>query len=178
LPPIPAWVETHSDGLSTLPARSGNLEKRISTEFSLARQWDNEVLFGGQWVDLGSSDAESVSLELTCVECWTSGTVTAKLTTEDIIKPVVRLEFNEVEAYIDLDLKASASATYAVTLFSTESPVGLGLPDLDVGLVFSLDLVFSVSAFVDLQGGFYVKLANDAYLDTDLFGGAIADSFL
>lgn len=28
-------------------ARSGHLEKRLSADFSLERQWNNEVLFGG-----------------------------------------------------------------------------------------------------------------------------------
>lgn len=115
---------------------------------------------------------------MTCLECWTKGTVTAKLTTENVFEPVVRLEFDEVEAYVNIGIKASAGATYAIDLFSSNSPVGLGLPGLDIGLVFHLDLVFSLAAEVDLTGGFYVKVAPGSFLETDVFSGDVVDHVL
>ena len=180
-------------------ARFQHLEKRMSTDFHLDHKWNNEVLFGGydlggrivphlllettnmvyrSWIDGGDSDSESVALKIVCIECWTRGTVTAKLTTEDIVKPVVRLEFSGVEAYVNLGVSTSAGATYAINLFSTDNPTGLGLPGLSVGLVFHLDLVFSLSAAIDLTGGFYVKVADDAFLETSVFDGKIVDHFL
>jgi hypothetical protein len=100
------------------------------------------------------------------------------LTTDDIVKPIVRLEFESVEAYVNLGIQSSAGATYAVNLFSSNSPVGLGLPGLSLGLVFHLDLVFSLSAKVDLTAGFYVKVAEGSYLETDVFTGDISDHLL
>ena len=184
----PARVPAQVDARAVQPVEVNSvrdaaaLEKRMSAEFDLVHEWDHELLFGASHGELGFFDdiayADSVGLSVMCVECWTKGVVTAELTTEDIFKPVVRLAFAGVEAYLDIAVAAHAGATYAITLFATESPLGLSLPDLDIGLVFSLDLVFSVSATVELEGGFYVKLADDAYLDTDLFSGDIADSFL
>lgn len=159
-------------------AREPGLAKRISADFGLDHQWQNELLFGGNWADVGAGSAKSQSLSVTCVECWTNGTITADLTTEDIVKPIVRLAFDGVEAYLDLNIQTSDSATYSITLFSTDSPLPLSLPGLDIGLIFSIDLVFSVSASVDMEGGFYLKLANDAYLDTSIFDGEIVDSLL
>jgi hypothetical protein len=104
--------------------------------------------------------------------------VTAKLTTEDIIKPTVRLEFEGVEAYVNLGIATSAGATYAINLFTSNSPVGLGFPGLSLGLVFYLDLVFSLTSAVDLKGGFYVNIEDDAFLETDAFTGDIVDHFL
>jgi hypothetical protein len=113
-----------------------------------------------------------------CLECWTKGTVTAKLATQNLFKPTIRLEFEGVEAYVNLGIAASAGATYAINLFTSNSPIGLGFPGLSLGLVFYLDLVFSLSAEIDLSGGFYVKLADDAFLETGVFDGKIVDHFL
>ncbi|KAH8169608.1 hypothetical protein LIA77_10152 [Sarocladium implicatum] len=157
-------------------ARDPNIEKRISADFSLDREWHNQVLFEGAWSETGEHDAQSVSLSVVCRECWTRGTVTAKLTAQDIIKPVVRLDLGGVEAYVDLDVDVSANAVYAINLFTSNSPVGIGFPGLSVGLVFYVDLVFSASAVLDLEGGFYVSLAEDAFLETDVFSGDITDS--
>ena len=161
-------------------ARSPDIEKRISADFSLDHEWVDEVLFDGKWTEDGGGSpvTDSVSLSITCVECWTKGLVTARLTTEDIIKPIVRLELEGVEAYVDLDVDVSASAVYAINLFTSNTPVGIGVPGLSVGLVFYVDLVFSASAFVDLEGGFYVSLPDDAFIETDVFDGDITDSLL
>src|SRR5688572_30653677 len=139
-------------------ARDPSIEKRISADFSLNHEWHNEVLFEGGWSENGEHDAQSVSLSVVCRECWTKGDVTARLTTRDIIKPVVRLELGGVEAYVDLAVDVSANAVYAINLFTSNSPVGIGFPGLSVGLVFYVDLVFSASAVLDLDGGFYVTL--------------------
>ncbi|KAJ9154994.1 hypothetical protein NKR23_g2213 [Pleurostoma richardsiae] len=152
-----------------------HLEKRLSADFSLDHSWDNEVLFSGSWGNNGSSDSEFVSLSVVCLECYTKGTVTAKLTDEEIVNPVVRLEFDGVEAYVDLGIVTNAGATYTVNLFTSNSPIGLGFPGLDVGVVFYVDLVFTLTAEVDLEAGFYVQLADGSYLEASLFGGDITD---
>lgn len=119
-----------------------------------------------------------MALEIVCLDCWTQGTVTASLTTEDIIDPVLRLDFSGVGAYVDLGVSAGAGATYAINLFGTDTPCGLDLAGLSLGLNFYLDLVFSLSAAIDFTGGFYVNVADGAYLEADLFEGKIVDHFL
>ncbi|KAB5557876.1 hypothetical protein GE09DRAFT_1221023 [Coniochaeta sp. 2T2.1] len=144
----------------------------------MSKTWKNEVLFAGSWVDHDNAGVtESVSLAVTCVDCYTRGTVTAKLTDEDIINPTVRLEFTGVEAYVDMEVAMSAGASYAVNLFTSNSPIGLGFPGLSVGVVFYADLVFSLTEQIDLEGGFYVKLTDSAYLEASIFGGEITDHF-
>ncbi|KAK9421148.1 hypothetical protein SUNI508_05996 [Seiridium unicorne] len=157
-------------------AQSRGLERRLSADFSMEKTWDNEVLFGGSWSDKQEDGAEKTALSITCLDCYTKGTVTAQLW-EDLFHPTVKLEFNQVEAYVFLGVETSTSGTYSINLFASQSPIGLGFPGLSVGVVFYVDLVFSLSAEIDLTGGFYVKLADDAYLETDIFGGDITDSF-
>jgi hypothetical protein len=111
------------------------------------------------------------------LECYTKGLVTAKIW-EDLIHPTVRLEFTDVEAYAFLGVETSTSQTFSINLFTSNSPIGIGFPGLSVGVVFFVELVFSLTEEIDLTGGFSVKLANDAYLEADIFGGDVTDSFL
>ena len=111
------------------------------------------------------------------MDCQTKGTITARLW-EDIAHPSVKLEFSGVEAYVFVGLNTSASATFSVNLFSSQTPIGLHMPGLNVGVVFFVDLVFGVTAELDMTGGFQVKLADDAFLEADIFGGDIKDAFL
>ncbi|EOO02257.1 hypothetical protein UCRPA7_2274 [Phaeoacremonium minimum UCRPA7] len=154
-----------------------HLEKRLSADFSLDKAWNNEVLFSGSWINNDGGATEGVSLAITCVECYTKGVVTAKLTDKEIINPKVRLSFEGVEAYVDLRIAMSAGATYVVNLFTSNSPIGLGFPGLSVGVVFYVDLVFALTEEIDLEAGFYVKLADDAFLEASVFGGDITDHF-
>ncbi|KAI1861000.1 hypothetical protein JX265_009619, partial [Neoarthrinium moseri] len=157
-------------------AHTRELEKRLSEEFSMDKTWDNETLFGGSWTDDVEDATGKTALSVVCLHCYTKGTVTARLW-EDLFHPTVRLEFDQVEAYAFLGVETSASGTFSINLFASQSPIGLAFPGLSVGVVFFVDLVFSLSEQIDLTGGFYVRLADDAYLEADIFGGDITDSF-
>ncbi|KAK0722988.1 hypothetical protein B0T26DRAFT_811572 [Lasiosphaeria miniovina] len=158
-------------------AHRPRLDKRLEADFSMEKAWNNEVLFAGSWVnsDAAIGITDTVSLSVVCVDCWTKGTVTAKLL-EDLFDPSVRLEFSAVEAYVDVAVAVTSGATYSVNLFTSNSPVGLGFPGFSIGLVFYVDLVFSLTAAVDLEGGFYVKVADGAFLEASVFGGEITKS--
>ncbi|KAK8076734.1 hypothetical protein PG994_004006 [Apiospora phragmitis] len=159
-------------------AHTSQLERRLKADFSMAHSWDHQVLFHGDyaWNQEDANSAETVGLNITCIDCETKGSVTAKLW-EDILHPSLRLQFNQVEAYILLGLNASASTTVSVNLFASNSPIGLHYPGLSVGVVFFVDLVFSLNATIDMSGGFYIKLADDAFLQADIFGGDVSDYF-
>ncbi|KAM7221395.1 hypothetical protein V8F06_003170 [Rhypophila decipiens] len=158
-------------------AHQPHLEKRLEADFSLEKSWNNELLFAGSWInsDAALGVTDSVSLSVLCKECYTKGTVSAKLA-EDLIDPTVRLDFHGVEAYVDIDVDISAGAAYALNLFTSQSPLGLGFPGISVGLVFYVDLVFALTAEVDLSGGFYVAVEEGSYLETSILGGDVTDS--
>ncbi|KAJ3563889.1 hypothetical protein NPX13_g8043 [Xylaria arbuscula] len=159
-------------------ARSQEVEKRASADFSLERSWDNEVLFGGEWNDTTPSGqgAAHTQLSVTCLTCYTHGTVTAKVTDKHFLDPKLRLDFSGVEAYVNLEVRASAGQTFSLNLFASDSPFGIGISGLDVGVVFFVDLVFSISEAVDLTAGFQVSVPDGAFLEADIFGGDIDDS--
>ncbi|KAI1281250.1 hypothetical protein F5Y07DRAFT_395735 [Xylaria sp. FL0933] len=159
-------------------ARSQDIEKRASADFSLERTWNNEVLFGGSWNDTSpdTNSAAHAELSVTCLTCYTHGTVTAEVTDKHFLSPKLRLGFSGVQAYASLGLRASAGQTFSLNLFASNSPVGIGISGLDVGVVFFVDLVFSVSEAIDLAAGFQVSVPDDAYLEADIFEGDIDDS--
>lgn len=115
---------------------------------------------------------------MTCLECYTRGTVTAKVTDKHFLHPLLRLGFSGVEAYAFLGVDASAGQTFSLNLFASDSPIGIGITGLDVGVVFFVDLVFSLSEAIDLTAGFQVSVPDDAYLEADIFKGDIDDSAL
>ncbi|KAK6822973.1 hypothetical protein PG987_014518 [Apiospora arundinis] len=157
-------------------AHTSQLERRLKADFSMAKKWNHEVLFDGGYAWKQDNSAETVGLAITCLDCETKGSVTAKLW-EDLLHPSLRLQFNGVEAYILLGLNASTSTTVSVNLFASNTPIGLHYPGLSVGVVFFVDLVFTLDAHIDMSGGFYVKLADDAFLQADIFKGDVKDYF-
>ncbi|KAK8061176.1 hypothetical protein PG997_015397 [Apiospora hydei] len=159
-------------------AHTSQLERRLKANFDMAHTWDHQVLFHGDfaWAQEDAGSTETVGLNITCIDCETKGSITAKLW-EDLLHPSLRLQFNGVEAYVFLGLNASASTTVSVNLFASNSPIGLHYPGLSVGVVFFVDLVFSLNATIDMSGGFYIKLADDAFLQADIFGGDVSDYF-
>ncbi|KAI1735558.1 hypothetical protein F4680DRAFT_469923 [Xylaria scruposa] len=159
-------------------ARSQDVEKRVSADFSLERSWNNEVLFSGAWNDTEPDSSGHAKLSVTCLECYTRGTVTAKVTDKHFLHLKLRLGFSGVEAYAFLGVDASAGQTFSLNLLASDSPIGIGITGLDVGVVFFVDLVFSLSGAIDLTAGFQVSVPNDAYLEADIFKGDIDDSAL
>ncbi|KAK7917966.1 hypothetical protein PG985_009840 [Apiospora marii] len=159
-------------------AHTSQLERRLKADFSMARSWNHEVLFNGDfaWAQDDAGSSETVGLAITCIDCETKGSITANLW-EDLLHPSLRLQFNQFEAYILLGLNASASTTVSVNLFASNSPIGLHYPGLSVGVVFFVDLVFSLNAHIDMSGGFYVKLADEAFLQASIFKGDVSDYF-
>ncbi|KAI1752822.1 hypothetical protein F4782DRAFT_500162 [Xylaria castorea] len=122
----------------------------------------NQVLSNG---NLGGG-----KLTVKCVECKTTGDVTASAMLPDISDfnithpgnilddSMLGLTFNGVGATINLDLMAAASGDFSVPLLKTESPIGIAGPGFQIGVVFSVDLVLKVSGKVETEGGFKVAI--------------------
>jgi hypothetical protein len=130
------------------------------------------------WNNTDPGSSEHAKLSVTCIECRTRGTVKAEIVDHDIIHPSLRLGFSGVEAYAFLGVAAEAGETFSLNLFASESPIGIGITGLDVGVVFFVDLVFSLSEKIDLTAGFQVSVPDDAFIEADIFKGDINDSAL
>jgi hypothetical protein len=88
----------------------------------------------------------------------------------DIPECRLRFQFDGMELYMLLDTILSAGTTYTLNLYSSISPIGLAVGDeLQVGVIFSVDLILSVEAEIDISSGFHIKLEDGIAIDIPMF---------
>ena len=84
------------------------------------------------------------------------------------------IQFDNVGGHFELAVEASAEATYSVSIYASDTVAGVGVSeDISLGLVFFLDLVFSLSAEVNLTAGFEVNFPPGSYLTVDPLDGSV-----
>ncbi|KAE8827296.1 hypothetical protein PTNB85_08649 [Pyrenophora teres f. teres] len=88
----------------------------------------------------------------------------------------LHFQFDDMELYLELETTISAGATYEVTLFATQTPVGVKMGKyLQLGAVLTVDLLLSVEGEVDISSGFHIKLDDGVGIDIALFGDTVSD---
>ena len=81
-----------------------------------------------------------------------------------------------MELYLEIGTVLSAGATYEITLFATQSPIGASIgQDLMLGAVLTVDLILAVEGAIDISSGFHVKLDDGVAINLPLFGDEVAD---
>ena len=91
-------------------------------------------------------------------------------------KAEVKIEFIDVGGHFEFDLIASDTVSYSYTIWNSESPVGIAISsEVSIGLVLFLDLVFSLTAEIDLDAGFEFAFPEGAYITVDPLEGKIID---
>ncbi|KAI1088314.1 hypothetical protein F5B19DRAFT_486056 [Rostrohypoxylon terebratum] len=94
----------------------------------------------------------------------------------DIPECHLQFQFDDLEMYFLIDTVLSAGATYNLNLFSSNTPIGISAGnDLFLGVVFSVDLILSVNAEIDVSSGFHIKLDDGVGLDMSLFGRNVSN---
>ncbi|KAI1871550.1 uncharacterized protein JN550_004544 [Neoarthrinium moseri] len=145
------------------------LKRDADRSFDLGFQVKDQTLFSGSWEPLAG---QTVDLSLKCVDCRTWGTLDASATfPEDVgdllgdladFNPLndveVSVDFKGVGALFDLTATAALEGTVKIPLFKSESPLGIAVPNFQVGLVFTVDLVLGLSGEANVGGGFQVSI--------------------
>ncbi|KAK8848383.1 glycolate oxidase [Apiospora arundinis] len=93
--------------------------------------------------------------------------------------PECRLKFNfdGLELYMLLDSKLSAGVTYHLNMYSSNTPIGISAgKELDIGVIFSVDLVLTADAEVHMQSGFHIKLDDGASFSLAMFADNLTDT--
>lgn len=81
----------------------------------------------------------------------------------------LKFQFDGLELYMEIDTILSGSATYTLNLYTSQTPIGFAVgKDLLVGVVFSIDLIVSVEAEIDISSGFHIQLDGIA-IDIHMF---------
>lgn len=86
----------------------------------------------------------------------------------------IHFEFDDLELYLELDIKLSAGATYTLNLYTSETPEGISVPGVTVGAVFSVDLILIADAEIDIGSGIHIKLDDGLAFDMEMFNSNVS----
>lgn len=81
----------------------------------------------------------------------------------------ILFEFDDLEIYLDLDIVLSTGATYTLPIYTSESEVGVKVSGLEVGAVFTVDLILIAEAELDIGSGIHIKLDEGLVFDLEMF---------
>ncbi|KAE8552349.1 hypothetical protein EYB25_006243 [Talaromyces marneffei] len=87
----------------------------------------------------------------------------------------IHFEFDNLELYLELDIKLSAGATYTLNLYTSETEEGFSVPGYaTIGAVFSVDLILIASAEIDIGTGIHIKLDDGLAFDLEMFNSNVS----
>ncbi|KAK2006204.1 hypothetical protein LZ32DRAFT_595931 [Colletotrichum eremochloae] len=118
--------------------------------------------------DIGSEFAETFDNITTYARDYVSG-VAAKLAdgldADDFDFPPLNVTFD-----VDLDTTLSAGLNYKLNLYTSTTPLGAAIgDDLQLGVVFAVDLILSVESEVQMSSGFHIRMDDSVGFDIALF---------
>lgn len=92
-------------------------------------------------------------------------------------EPKIRVGLGGIQAFVQVDISASAAVHESVELFASPALKLMipGLLDVGAGAAVALDLVIGVDAAIDLSAGVYISFGADAYVDISLLTKDIVD---
>lgn len=92
----------------------------------------------------------------------------------------ITFRFDDLDLYLELETILQASATYTVKLIPPGgNPLGIALPNnINLGVIFSADLIFSIEGELDITGGLHIKVDDHVAMQLALFGDEVSDMTL
>lgn len=92
-----------------------------------------------------------------------------------IPESMLTFRFEDLDLYMELDTSLSVEAEYTLPLYHSNTPVGISLPDgLEFGILFTVDLILSVSGSLEMTSGLHVKVDDHVALNIELFGDEVS----
>ncbi|EPS39687.1 hypothetical protein H072_6528 [Dactylellina haptotyla CBS 200.50] len=88
----------------------------------------------------------------------------------EIPQSLLTIQFDELELYTALEITFSGGVTYTLNLYTSETPIGIAIDDVFLGIVADVDLILSVEAEITISSGFHIKVDDGAVLEIPLFG--------
>ena len=79
--------------------------------------------------------------------------------------------FDGLELYMNLNTILKGGATYELPIFRSQYPADLHITDnLNLSVVFTVDLIMSVEGEIDISSGFHTKLDDGIGIQITLMG--------
>jgi hypothetical protein len=105
----------------------------------------------------------------------TMGNITFDLNVHSLPQALLQLQFDGLELYVQLDTTLDISASYKVNLFTPQTPLGLAVPGMDIGVWFTLDLLLDADANIDMASGFHIKFVDGVQINIPMFAPEASD---
>ncbi|QGI84881.1 hypothetical protein CEK26_011605 [Fusarium fujikuroi] len=87
----------------------------------------------------------------------------------------LQFQFDGVEVYMLIDTVLSAGATYTLNLYTSTTPAGFAIRDnLEIGVIFAIDLILSVEGDINISSGFHLRLDDGVLFDIAIFSKEIS----
>ncbi|KAE8453288.1 hypothetical protein EG329_011355 [Mollisiaceae sp. DMI_Dod_QoI] len=93
----------------------------------------------------------------------------------DIPECVLNVNFDGLELYVQLDATLSTGATYDLNLYKSETAIGIDVGDLEIGIIFTIDLILSAEAEIDISSGFHIMLNDGVVMNIPMFGESVSN---
>jgi hypothetical protein len=119
--------------------------------------------------------AKSGKLNLDDFQAPTMSNITFNLDAQSNPQSLLQLQFDGLELYAQLDAMLDVTASYTVNLYTSETPLGLTVPDMDVGVWFAFDLILDADANIDMSSGFHIKFADGIQISIPIFAADATD---
>ncbi|KAH7226921.1 hypothetical protein BKA60DRAFT_446388 [Fusarium oxysporum] len=88
----------------------------------------------------------------------------------------LQFQFDGLEVYMLIDTVLSAGATYILNLYTSTTPAGFAVRDnLEVGVIFAIDLILSVDGEINISSGFHLRLDDGVLFDIAIFSKEISN---
>ncbi|KAK2678527.1 Major facilitator superfamily [Fusarium oxysporum f. sp. vasinfectum] len=88
----------------------------------------------------------------------------------------LQFQFDGLEVYMLIDTVLSAGATYTLNLYTSTTPAGFAVRDnLEVGVIFAIDLILSVEGEINISSGFHLRLDDGVLFDIAIFSKEISN---
>jgi len=84
--------------------------------------------------------------------------------------------FDGLELYMQIGTIISGGATYTINLYTSETEIGIDVAnELLVGVVFTVDLILSVEADIDISSGFHIQLHDGLAINIPMFSQNVSN---
>lgn len=91
----------------------------------------------------------------------------------------LRFSFDDLELYMKMDATLSLGSTYTLNLYTSDTPLGIEISTkLDLGIIFTVDLILDVEGKIDISSGFHIKVDDGLGIDIALFGNEASEIVL
>ncbi|KAF5639290.1 hypothetical protein F52700_4142 [Fusarium sp. NRRL 52700] len=88
----------------------------------------------------------------------------------------LQFQFDGLEVYMLIDTVLSAGATYTLNLYTSTTPAGFAVRDnLEIGVIFAIDLILSVEGEINISSGFHLRLDDGVLFDIAIFSKEISN---